>query len=313
MTELAKKRQPPWIVRQYNRLTLRQRRIIMGYVFIMPFILGFLLWFLIPALVAGNLTFQKWNLITPPRNIGFGNFEALFSDPILGQSLKVTFLFSAISVPAGLVFAFFLAMLINTRIPGIAIFRTIYFLPSIVPAVANAILWAWLFNTEFGLINFVIRSLGGPKIAWLQDPGWVMVAFVILTIWGVGGSMIIFLAGLQSIPQIYYEAAEIDGAGRWAKMRHVTLPIMSPIIFFNLVIGFINSFQIFVSALLITNGGPQNSTLFLVLYIYRTAFQSQKMGYAAVLSWVLFAILMILSFMVFRYIGSRVYYENPGD
>lgn len=313
MTVIPQKQKVPqesWIVRRYNRLSLKQRRTLMGYIFIMPFILGFFFWFLIPAAVAANLTFQKWNLISPPRYVEFENFEKLLSDPILGKSLIATFTFSAISVPAGLVFAFFLAMLINTRMPGIAIFRTIYFLPSIVPAVANAILWAWLFNTEFGLINFVIRSLGGPKIAWLQDPGWVMVAFVILTIWGVGGSMIIFLAGLQGIPQIYYEAAEIDGAGRWAKLRHVTLPIMSPIIFFNLVIGFINSFQIFVSARLLTNGGPQNATNFLVLYIYRTAFESTKMGYAAALSWVLFAILMILSFLIFRYIGSQVYYEN---
>ena len=182
MTAIPQKRNAEesswWIVRQYNRLSLRQRRTLMGYIFIMPFILGFLLWFLIPALVAANLTFQKWNLISPPRYVEFENFESLFSDPILGQSLKATFLFSAVSVPVGLVFAFFLAMLINTRVPGIAIFRTIYFMPSIVPAVANAILWAWLFNTEFGLVNFVIRSLGGPKIAWLQDPGWVMVAFV---------------------------------------------------------------------------------------------------------------------------------------
>jgi len=240
-------------------------------------------------------------------------FNKMLSDPILAQSLKVTIIFSAISVPLGLLFAFFLANLINAKVRGIAVFRTIYFLPSIVPAVANAILWAWLFNTEFGLINFVIRYFGGPKIGWLQDPNWVMLAFVILTIWGVGGSMIIFLAGLQGIPQIFYEAAEIDGAGRWQRLLYVTLPMMSPIIFFNLVIGFINSFQIFVSALLITNGGPQHATLFLVLYVYRTAFQSQKMGYAAVLSWLLFAILMLLSFIVFRYIGSRVYYENPGD
>ena len=302
-----------WLTRQYNRLSLKQRRTLMGYAFIMPFILGFLFWWLAPAVVAGHLTLHKWNLISPMRFVGLFNFNKMLNDPILAQSLKVTFLFSAISVPAGLVFAFFLANLINTKVRGIAIFRTIYFLPSIVPAVANAILWAWLFNTEFGLINFVIRRLGGPKIGWLQDPNWVMVAFVILTVWGVGGSMIIFLAGLQGIPKIYYEVAEIDGAGRWERLRHVTLPMMSPIIFFNLVIGFINSFQVFVSALLITDGGPQHATLFLVLYVYRTAFQSQKMGYAAVLSWLLFAILMILSFLVFRYIGSRVYYENPGD
>lgn len=302
-----------WLTQQYNRLSLKQRRTAMGYVFIMPFILGFAFWFLVPAVVAAFLTMQRWNLISPPRFVGLYNVNRMLSDPLLLQSLKVTVLFSAISVPLGLVFAFFLASLINNKFRGVAIFRTIYFLPSIVPAVANAILWAWLFNTEFGLINFVIRALGGPKIGWLQDPNWVMIAFVILTVWGVGGSMIIFLAGLQGIPKIYYEAAEIDGAGRWQRLLHVTLPMMSPIIFFNLVIGFINSFQIFVSALLITNGGPQNSTLFLVLYIYRTAFGSQRMGYAAVLSWLLFAILMILSFFVFRYIGSRVYYENPGE
>ena len=295
------------------RMSLTRRRTLIGYIFIAPFILGFILWFLIPALVAANLTFQKWNLISPPRYVGFDNIERLFTDPILLQSLRVTFLYTFLSVPIGLVFAFFLALLINTPIRGIAIFRTIYFLPSIVPAVASAVLWAWILNTEFGLLNFAIRSLGGPKIPWLQEPGWAMLAFIVLSVWGVGGAMIIFLAGLQGIPEVYYEAAELDGAGRWAKLWRITVPLMSPVIFFNLVIGFINSFQVFVSALLITNGGPQNATLFLVLYIYRTAFQSQKMGYAAALSWLLFFILMIFSFFIFRFIGSRVYYESPGD
>lgn len=285
----------------------------MGYIFIGPFILGVICWVLIPALVALYLTFHSWNLISAPRFVGFANIEALFRDPLLPQSLKATFVYSFVSVPLGLVFSFFLALLINVRIPGIAIFRTIFYLPSIVPAVANALLWAWMFNTEFGLLNVFIRGLGGSKIPWLQDPGWAIPALVVLSLWGVGGSMIIFLAGLQGIPDIYYEAAEIDGAGRWAKMRHITLPMMSPIFFFNLVIGFINSFQMFTLVYLITDGGPQNSTLFLVLYIYRNAFQSLKMGYAATLSWLLFFILMLLSFIVFKYIGSRVYYENPGD
>lgn len=284
---------------------------IIGYIFIMPFILGFILWFLVPALVAGNLTFQRWNLISPPTYVGFANIERLFNDPILPQSLKATFVYTIFSVPIGLVFAFFLAVLINTRIWGIAVFRTIYFLPSIVPAVASAVLWAWILNTEFGLLNYFIREVGGgPKIPWLQEPGWAIPAFIILSTWGVGGAMIIFLAGLQGIPQSYYEAAELDGAGRFRKMWNITLPLMSPIIFFNLVIGFINSFQVFVSALLITNGGPQNATLFLVLYIYRTAFQSQNMGYAATLSWLLFVILMVLSLIIFRVAGNRVYYEN---
>ncbi|MBN8618598.1 MAG: sugar ABC transporter permease [Anaerolineae bacterium] len=296
-----------------SRLTLSQRRTIMGYIFIGPFILGVIFWVLIPALVALYLTFHSWNLISAPRFVGFANIEALFRDPLLPQSLKATFVYSFVSVPLGLIFSFFLALLINVRIPGIAIFRTIFYLPSIVPAVANALLWSWMFNTEFGLLNVFIRGLGGSKIPWLQDPGWAIPALVVLSLWGVGGSMIIFLAGLQGIPDIYYEAAEIDGAGRWAKMRYITLPMMSPIFFFNLVIGFINSFQAFTLVYLITDGGPQNSTLFLVLYIYRSAFTSLKMGYAATLSWLLFFILMVLSFIVFKYIGSRVYYENPGD
>lgn len=294
-----------------QRLTLGQRRTIVGYIFIAPFILGFILWFLIPALVALYLTFHQWNLISPPRFVGLANIEKLFKDPLLPQSLQATFLYTILSVPLGLLVSFFLATLINTKIRGIAIFRTIYYLPSIIPAVANAVLWAWMFNTEFGLINAFLRAFGGSKVAWLQEPQWAIPAFVILSLWGVGGSMIIFLAGLQGIPDIYYEAAEIDGAGRWSKLRHVTLPLMSPIIFYNFMIGLINSFQVFVIGYLITNGGPQNSTLFLVLYIYRSAFQSQNMGYAATLSWVLFLILMSLSFLVFRYIGSRVYYENP--
>jgi multiple sugar transport system permease protein len=296
-----------------RRLTMIQRRTITGYIFISPFILGFLFWFLAPALVAVYLTFQKWNLISPPQYVGMENIQHLFGDPLLPLSLKATFIYTLFVVPAGMVLSFFLASLINTQMRGIAIFRTIYYLPTIVPAVANAILWAWMFNTEFGLINVFLRSMGMSKVAWLQDTNLAIFAYVIVGLWGVGGSMIIFLAGLQSIPEIYYEASEIDGAGRFQKLRHITLPLMSPIIFFNFLIGFINSFQVFTIGYLLTNGGPQNSTLFLVLYIYRTAFRNQNMGYAATLSWLLFFILMGLSFVVFKYLGNRVHYENPGD
>lgn len=295
------------------RLTLSQRRNITGYLFISPFILGFLLWFLIPALIALYLTVHEWNLISAPEFVGLENVERLFSDPLLPQSLKATVTYTIVAVPVGLLLSFGLALLLNNQLRGIGIFRTIFYLPSIIPAVASAALWAWIFNTEFGLMNVFIRGLGGPKIPWLQSPSWALPAIIIMSLWSVGGSMIIFLAGLQGIPDIYYEAAEIDGAGRWKKLRHITLPMMSPVIFFNLIIGFINSFQVFVAGYLITDGGPTNATLFLVLYIYRTAFRSLNMGYAATLSWLLFFILMGLSFLVFRYIGSRVYYENPGE
>jgi multiple sugar transport system permease protein len=294
-------------------LTPAQRRNIIGYLFISPFILGFLIWFLIPALIALYLSVHSWNMMSAPRFVGLDNFERLLTDPLLPQSLKATFSYTIISVPLGLALSFGLASLINNQLPGVSIFRTIFYLPSIIPAVASAALWAWIYNTEFGLLNFFIRGLGGPKVPWLQNPDWALASLILMSLWGVGGSMIIFLAGLQGIPDIYYEAADIDGAGWWAKLRHITLPLMSPIIFFNLLIGFINSFQVFVAGYLITDGGPVNSTLFLVLYIYRTAFRSINMGFAAAMSWLLFFILMGLSFLVFRYIGGRVYYENPGE
>jgi multiple sugar transport system permease protein len=308
MTTRAEVRSPQ---PKLSGLTLSQRRNITGYIFISPFILGFLFWFLIPALIALYLTFHQWNLISAPRFVGLANIERLFSDPLLPQSLRATFVYTIVSVPVGLVLSFALAALVNNQLRGIAVFRTIFYLPSIIPAVASAALWAWIFNTEFGMMNVIIRGLGGAKIPWLQEPGWALTALIIMSFWSIGGSMIIFLAGLQGIPDIYYEAAEIDGAGNWTKLRHITLPLMSPVIFFNLVIGFINSFQVFVAGYLITDGGPVNATLFLVLYIYRTAFRSLNMGYAAAMSWLLFFILMGLSFLVFRYIGTRVYYENP--
>lgn len=310
-TEIQGAKVQPQVQRSW--LTPSRRRNITGYLFISPFILGFLIWFLIPALIALYLSVHKWNMISAPQFVGLENFQRLLSDPLVPQSLKATFLYTIISVPIGLVLSFGLAMLINNQLRGISIFRTIFYLPSIIPAVASAALWAWIFNTEFGLMNVFIRGLGGPKVPWLQSPDWALPALIIISLWGVGGSMIIFLAGLQGIPDIYYEAAEIDGAGRWKKLTSITLPLMSPVFFFNLIIGFINSFQVFVVGFLVTDGGPVNSTLFLVLYIYRTAFRSLNMGYAAALSWMLFAILMVLSFIVFRFFGRRVYYENPGD
>jgi multiple sugar transport system permease protein len=295
---------------RWPRLTLAQRRNLNGYLCISPFILGFFLWFVIPALVAIYLVFHDWNLIAPPEFVGLKNIERLFRDTLFWQSLRVTIVYTLLSVPLGLIFSFLLALLINVKIRGIALFRTIYYLPSIVPAVANAVLWAWVLNTEFGLINSILRSVGFTKIRWLQDPAIALPALVLVSLWSVGGPMIIFLAGLQGIPDIYYEAAEIDGAGRWTKLRHITIPLMSPIIFFNLVIGIIGTFQVFTVGFLITDGGPQNATLFFVLYIYRNAFEYLDMGYAATLSWVLFFIIMALTLVVFKYLGSRVYYEN---
>ncbi|MEZ4709177.1 MAG: sugar ABC transporter permease [Caldilineaceae bacterium] len=287
-----------------------QRRTVTGYLFISPFILGFLLWFLIPALTAVWLTFTDWNLIRPPRYVGLDNILQLGRDALFWQSLKVTTIFTLASVPVGLVVSFLLALLMNTRVRGISVFRTVYYLPSIVPAVASAVLWAWIFNTDFGLANVVLTSVGLPKIQWLQDPDWALPALILMSLWGLGATMVIYLAGLQGIPSVFYEAAEIDGAGRWAQLRHITIPLMSPVIFFNLIIGIIGTFQVFTAGFLITDGGPQNSTLFYVLYLYRNGFEFLKMGYSAALAWVLFFIIMALTLFVFKYVGGMVHYED---
>jgi multiple sugar transport system permease protein len=288
------------------------RRTIVGYIFIAPFMLGFVLWFLIPALTSLWMAFQNWNMITPPKYIGLDNFKKIGSDKLFWQALQVTTVYTAISVPLSLAVAFLVALLMNVKVRGISIFRTVYYLPGIVPAVANAILWAWILNSEFGLLNAFLHIFGIPRVLWLQDPRWALPALILMSLWGLGSAMVIYLAGLQGIPNEFYEAAEIDGAGWWAKLWHVTLPLMSPVIFFNLIMGLIGTFQIFTAGYLITNGGPQNATLFYVLYLYRNGFQYFQMGYAAALAWVLAFIIMGLTVFVFRGLGGRVYYEETG-
>jgi multiple sugar transport system permease protein len=292
--------------------TAKSRRAVTGYLFILPFILGFLLWFLVPALTAVWLTFFDWNMIRDPVYIGLENFGEVFRDRLFIQSLKATAYYTLGSVPVSLVLGFLIALLLNTKVRGMSVFRTIFYLPSIVPAVANAVLWNFVFNTEFGLVNALLRALGLPKIMWFQDPKWAMPALIIMSLWGLGYSVVIYLAGLQGIPEVLYEAAEIDGAGRWAKLRHVTIPLVSPVIFFNLIMGVIGSFQVFTAGFLITGGGPQHATLFYVLYTYRTGIQYFDMGYAAVLAWILFFIILGLTLLVFRYVGRLVYYEDVG-
>jgi multiple sugar transport system permease protein len=282
----------------------------MGYIFISPFILGVLFWVLIPALTAIWLVFQDWNLVAPARYIGLNNISRLGGDKLFWQAIKVTTIYTLTAVPLGLLMSFSLALLINQKVRGIALFRTIYYMPTIVPVIANAMLWTWIFNTEFGLLNAMLHYIGLPKIGWLAEPEWALPALILMSLWSVGGAMIIFLAGLQGIPEVLYEAAKIDGAGRWAQLRHITIPLISPTLFFNLVIGIIDSFQVFAVALLLTDGGPQNATLLFVLYLYRVGFRFLEMGYAATLSWVLFFILMLLTVFVFKTVGRQVYYQE---
>ncbi len=282
-----------------------------GYIFVGPWIIGFLVFTLGPVITSFGLSFADYELLTPPQWVGIKNYtELLTRDRLFLVSLYNTIYYTLFSVPLGIVLAFLLALLLNVRLPGMNFFRTVFYLPSVTSGVAVSLLWIWLFNPQYGLINYLLRSIGLPAPGWLVDPTWAKPAFILMSLWGVGGTAVIFLAGLQGIPDSLYEAAMIDGANVWQKFWHVTVPMMTPVVFFNVVMGIIGSFQVFTSAYIMTSGGPQDSTLFYVLYLFRQGFQLLRMGYAAAMAWILFIIMVILTLLQFRLSEKWVYYEG---
>jgi len=296
--------------RRLVKLTYRSQETILGWLMASPFIVGFLIFTAGPMLASLALAGMEWDLMSPPEWVGWANVKKmLFEDPLFVHSLRVTVIYAATAIPLQLFFGICLAMLLNTKIRGLAFFRTNYYLPAILSGVSVALLWRWIFQPDFGLLNMVLSSIGVQGPNWLMDRKWVLPSFVLMGLWGVGGGMVIYLAGLQGIPTDLYEAAEIDGANRWHRVRHVTLPMLSPVIFFQLIMGIIGAMQIFTSGYILTQGGPANASLFYMLYLYRQAFQYFHMGYASALAWVLFLCILFLTLMVFRTASSWVYYE----
>lgn len=297
-------------VRTRFRLSLREREAIAGYLAILPWFLGFLLFAAGPIVASFVLMFMRWEVITPPRWTGTTNFQALVADPLVRTSLENTLFYTALAVPLNLAAALVAASLLNVGVRGTNVYRAIIYLPSQMPLAASAILWFFIFSPTYGLANAVLDWFGIPSQQWLWDVNLVKVSLVIMAVWSFGSAMIIFLAGLQGIPATLYEAAQIDGATTWARFTRITLPMLSPTIFFNLIVGIIGSFQVFTSVFIMTNGGPGNASLMLVLYIYRNAFQNFKMGYASVLAWVLFCIVLVLTLLQFVLSRRWVYYEG---
>ena len=290
---------------------LRKKEAIEFYLIISPWIIGFLLFLGGPIVASAVLSFTDWNLLNPPSWVGVDNYLTIFTDDdMFWQSLKVTAIYTGASVPLGLMLSLLLALLLNTEVRGVRLFRTIYYLPSVMSGVAVALLWSWLFNPDFGLVNHLLGLFGIPGPTWLASETWALPAMIIMSLWGAGQSMLIFLAGLQGIPQQLYEAAEIDGASGWSRFVHVTLPMLSPVILFNLIMGIIGSFQVFTQGYIMTNGGPNNATLFYVLNLYNQAFRNLRMGYASALAWILFFIILGLTLLVIRESRERVYYEG---
>lgn len=293
--------------------TRRQSATLVGLAFAAPWILHFLVFIAYPIVLSLYYSFCDYDTLSPPHWVGAENYRLLFTqDPLFWRSLGNTLYMVLIGLPASTVVSLGLAFLLNQKRRGMAFYRTVFYLPSIVPVVATAILWLWLLNPEIGLVNAGLAKVGIQGPGWLFSPVWAKPAFILMGLWSAGNAMIIYLAGLQDVPQGLYEAAAIDGAGPWPRLWHVTLPMLSPIVLFNLIMGLIGFFQYFTQVYVMTNGagGPQDATLFYALRLFRSAFIDFNMGYASAMAWVLFGITVVCALVLFRTSARWVYYSG---
>lgn len=290
-----------------------RREALTFYALVLPWLLGFIIFIVYPTLRSLFLSFTQYQIGKEPFYIGFDNFSRLINDKDFWQSLKVTVIYVLGSVPGSTIIAIGVAMLLAQKVRGVNYWRTVFFLPSVVAPVAVAILWSFVFNPEYGLINTLLGYIGIEGPGWVTSEDWALPSIIFMSWWTVGGQVVIYLAGLKGIPQEFYEVAEIDGAGPWAKFWGVTIPMLSPTIFFNVVLGFIGAFQIFDGPWVLTNGGPNKATLTYMINLYRQAFQLGSLGYASALAWVLFIIIMLLTVLVIRSSALWVYYEAERD
>ncbi|MGQ9631661.1 MAG: carbohydrate ABC transporter permease [bacterium] len=290
-----------------SRVTLRN----LGYglLFASPFIIGMLCFIIYPIGASFYYSLTEYSVLQPASWTGVENYRALFfEDDYFWTSLYNTVYYTGFVVPLGIITGLAIALLLNMKVKGMAVYRTLYFLPVLVPVVATSILWMWVLNPQYGMLNALldIVHIKGPP--WIASPEWSKPSLILVGIWGVGQAVVIYLAGLQDVPEQLYEAAIIDGANWLQKTRHVTIPFITPVILFNLIMGVIGSFQTFTQAYIMTNGGPANSTLFYALQLYRQAFQFFRMGYASAMAWILFIIIVICTWLLFRSSARWVYY-----
>ena len=300
---------------QRRRSNRKWRSLLTGLAFISPAIIGFLAFAAWPIIMSLYYSFTNYNVLQPPDFTGLDNYRDLFSDRLFHTSLLNTLYMVVIGLPIHLIFDFFMAVLLATQIRGLSIYRTIFYLPAITPVVAAAIVWLWIFNGQYGILNTFLGWFGIQRIGWLTDPVYTKPSLIFMGLWFGGNTILIFLAGLRDVPVSLLEAAELDGAGAIQKTIHVTLPMISPVIFYLLIINIIGYFQYFTEAWVLTAtrdgaaGGPLNSMLFYAMYLYQTAFQLFKMGYASAQAWVLFVIVLIATAVLFR-TSNWVYYRS---
>jgi multiple sugar transport system permease protein len=281
------------------------------FLYTSPWTIGFILLVLGPMIASILISFTNWDVITSPQWVGLNNYKnILFEDPFFWKSVRVTLAFTLILVPIQLTLSLLVAILLNQKVIAMPFFRTMFYLPTVLPVVASSMLWMWIFYPQ-GLLNFFLSIFGIPRQEFLTNEALALPSIILMSLWGsFGTSMIIFLAGLQGIPRTLYEAADLDGAGTWQKFKRITFPMLSPVIFFNFVMGVIGTFQVFTQGYLLTDGKPNNSTLFYVLYIYRKAFEYLEMGPASAMAWVLFIVIMCVTALILRSSSYWVYYEG---
>lgn len=281
-----------------------------GYLFILPWILGFIIFTAGPMLASLYISFTRWEMVTPSVWVGPAQYVKLFNDDRFWLSLYNTSYYVFIGVPLHLFMALLAALAVNLNLRGIRFFRTAYYVPSLTPVVANSILWVWIFHPNWGLANAFLQWIGLEGLYWLQDPRLAKPALIVMSFWSIGGQMVILLAGLKGIPVELYEAASIDGANWWGRFWRITLPLLTPALFFNLIIAIIGAFQVFTQAYIMTEGGPNYSTLFYLLYLFRAAFENFRMGYASAMAWVLFIIVLLFTILQFALSDRWVFYEG---
>ncbi|HEY3265855.1 MAG TPA: sugar ABC transporter permease [Armatimonadota bacterium] len=290
-----------------------RRRVLVGLAFVSPWLLGFLIFTLYPVIASFHYSLTDFPVLQPPRYVGLENYRALlFDDEYFWRYAVYNTVYMFIELPLGIGMGLALATLLNQKLKGMPAFRAMLYLPSVVPAVASAMLWLWIFNPQYGLANSALSAAGLPKLGWLVEPRWAKPALILMDVWTVGGGMVITLAALQGVPKGLYEAATLDGASAFGRFRNVTLPMISPVLFFQLIMGVIGTFQYFTQSMIMTKGGPMGATTFYALYLFQNAFQYFRMGYACAMAWILFAITLSLSLVVMWSSKRWVHYEG-GD
>ncbi len=282
---------------------------LVAYLCLSPFLIGFVALLAYPLLASLYYSFTNYPLLRGPVWAGLWNYRLLLDDPLFWKSLRVTAIFTAVVVPGTIIIGYAIALLLNQRVRLMPVWRTAYFVPTIVPAIAAAFLWATLLNGRYGYVNEMLERVGIPGPAWFASETWVLPAFVVMTLWTAGAGMILYLAALQQVDKSLYDAARIDGANAWRRLIHISLPMTSPVILFTVITGVIGTFQMFTQGYIITNGGPNNASLFYIVFLYRNAWQSYQMGYAAAVAWVLVLILLVLTLLILVIARRFVYYE----